>query len=129
MGVLYMNNWKSEKNDKRIKVFLDTEFTGLHKNTTLISLGITSEFGDSFYAEFTDYDRESIENDKWIQYNVINNLVFGATSTQEVSIVDVFSDFSHSIKRNRNFIEVFRVSRCRYRCHPFQIFHINYLTK
>ena len=105
-----MNNWKSEKNDERIKVFLDTEFTGLHKNTTLISLGITSEFGDSFYAEFTDYDRESIENDKWIQYNVINNLVFGATlntiGTQEVSIVDVFSDFSHSIKRNRRKTEV-----------------------
>ena len=66
-----MNNWKSEKNDERIKVFLDTEFTGLHKNTTLISLGITSEFGDSLYVEFTDYNRDSIENDKWIQYKVI----------------------------------------------------------
>ena len=55
-----------------MKLFFDTEFTGLHQNTTLISLGIISENGDTFYAEFTDYD-ESQVND-WIQDNVIDNL-------------------------------------------------------
>ena len=35
--------------------FFDTEFTGLRKDTTLISIGIVSDTGDRFYAELTDY--------------------------------------------------------------------------
>ena len=31
-----------------MKVYLDMEFTGLHQNTTLISIGMISEFGDTF---------------------------------------------------------------------------------
>ena len=54
------------------KLFLDTEFTGLHQNTTLISIGIISECGKTFYAEFLDYDKTQIDN--WIQENVINKL-------------------------------------------------------
>lgn len=54
------------------KFFFDTEFTGLHKNTTLISLGIISDCGKSFYAEFTDYDKSQV--DDWIEKNVIKNL-------------------------------------------------------
>jgi hypothetical protein len=57
---------------KSTKLFLDTEFTGLHKNTTLISIGIISENGETFYAEFTDYDKTQI--DEWLQENVIANL-------------------------------------------------------
>ena len=56
------------------KVFFDTEFTGLHQNTTLISIGLISECGKTFYAEFNDYDKTQI--DKWLQNNVINNLKF-----------------------------------------------------
>ena len=37
---------------ERTKIFLDTEFTGLHKNTTLISIGLVSECWGAFY----DYD-------------------------------------------------------------------------
>lgn len=55
-----------------MKVFFDTEFTGLHQNTTLISLGAVTEEGDSFYAEFTDYDESQV--DGWIQENVIRGL-------------------------------------------------------
>jgi hypothetical protein len=54
------------------KVFFDTEFTGLHKNTTLISIGLVTENGDTFYAELTDYDKNQV--DDWIQKNVIKNL-------------------------------------------------------
>lgn len=54
------------------KVFFDSEFTGLHQNTTLISIGFISECGKTFYAEFTDYDKSQI--DEWLQENVINNL-------------------------------------------------------
>lgn len=52
-----------------MKVFFDTEFTGLHKNTTLISLGCVDENGRTFYAEFTDYDKSQV--DDWINENVI----------------------------------------------------------
>jgi len=53
-------------------VFFDTEFTGLHHNTTLISIGLTLENGRSFYAELTDYDESQI--DEWLQENVVDNL-------------------------------------------------------
>jgi len=56
-----------------MKIFFDTEFTGLHQNTTLISIGLVSEDGKTFYAEFTDYDKTQV--DSWIQKNVINNLI------------------------------------------------------
>jgi hypothetical protein len=39
---------------KNTKLFLDTEFTGLHQNTTLISIGLIADTGDN--AELTDYD-------------------------------------------------------------------------
>lgn len=56
-----------------MKIFFDTEFTGLHKNTTLISLGCVDENGRTFYAEFTDYDKEQV--DDWVNENVIKNLL------------------------------------------------------
>jgi hypothetical protein len=55
-----------------MRVFFDTEFTGLHKNTTLISIGCVSENGRVFYAELTDYDESQV--DDWIREHVINNL-------------------------------------------------------
>lgn len=57
-----------------MKLFFDTEFTGLHKDTTLISIGIVSEDGKSFYAEFTDYKKQQC--DDWIKKNVIANLKY-----------------------------------------------------
>jgi hypothetical protein len=61
------------------KIFFDTEFTGLHQNTTLISIGLVSECGKSFYAELTDYDKSQV--DDWLQENVINNLLVKENST------------------------------------------------
>lgn len=55
------------------KLFLDTEFTGLHARTTLISIALVAENGDSFYAELTDYDTSQI--DDWLQANILDNLV------------------------------------------------------
>lgn len=57
-----------------MRLYFDTEFTGLHQGTTLISLGIISEDGRTFYAEFTDYDKAQVT--PWIQENVIQNLSF-----------------------------------------------------
>lgn len=54
-------------------LFFDTEFTGLRKDTTLISLGIVADDGKKFYAEFTDYDE--MQCNQWINDNVIGNLL------------------------------------------------------
>ncbi len=56
-----------------MNIFFDTEFTGLVPNTTLISLGCITEYGEKFYAEFTDYNKNLV--DDWICKNVLNNLL------------------------------------------------------
>lgn len=63
-----------------MKIFFDTEFTGLHKNTTLISIGLIDENGRTFYAEFSDYDDSQC--DKWIKENVIKHLKFNEYGTK-----------------------------------------------
>jgi len=63
------------------KVFFDTEFTGLHKETTLISIGLVSECGKTFYAELNDYNKSQI--DPWLQENVIANLRFEEPADDE----------------------------------------------
>lgn len=55
-----------------MNIYFDTEFTGLHKDTTLISIGCVAQNGAIFYAEFLDYDKEQC--DSWINKNVIANL-------------------------------------------------------
>ena len=55
-----------------MNVYFDTEFTGLHKGTTLISIGLIASNGKKFYAEIVDYDRSQVND--WIKENVINNL-------------------------------------------------------
>lgn len=70
-----------------MKVFFDTEFTGLHKNTTLISIGLVDGDGRTFYAEFSDYDDSQVDN--WILENVISHLKF-ANST--VPVINIYKD-------------------------------------
>lgn len=72
------------------KVFFDTEFTGLHQNTTLISIGLISECGKTFYAELVDYDKLQI--DEWLQSNVINNLVFNDDKNAKLDNIDFYMD-------------------------------------
>lgn len=52
-------------------IFFDCEFTGLHQDTTLISIGMISEDGKKFYAEASDYDKSQV--DDWINENVLAN--------------------------------------------------------
>lgn len=61
-------------NMKTKKVYFDTEFTGLHQGTSLISIGLITEKGKEFYAECNDYNL--LECNDWIMDNVIVNLVF-----------------------------------------------------
>ena len=64
-----------------MKVFFDTEFTGLHKNTTLLSIGLVAENNKTFYAEFNDYDPDQV--DDWIRRNVISKMMWGSRHDTE----------------------------------------------
>lgn len=59
---------------KTTKIFFDCEFTGLHQKTELISIALISECEKTFYAEFTDFDINQI--DEWLQENVIKHLKY-----------------------------------------------------
>lgn len=60
-------------------IYFDSEFTGLHQNTTLVSIGFVTEYGDEFYAEFNDFDKKQV--DEWLEENVISNLQFNNVKT------------------------------------------------
>lgn len=77
---------------KVTNLFFDTEFTGLHQKTTLISIGIISECGKTFYAEVIDYSKKQV--DEWIQKNVIDKLRFTNPRFDE--------DYHYSIFRDKN---------------------------
>lgn len=64
-----------------MKLFFDTEFTGLHKGTSLISIGIVSESGKKFYAELTDFD--DTQCDSWIEKNVLEHLMLNGEMKEE----------------------------------------------
>jgi 3' exoribonuclease, RNase T-like len=64
-----------------MRIYFDTEFTGLHQNTTLISVGAVSDDGQEFYAELTDYDRAQV--DDWLRDNVIAHLRFTADAERD----------------------------------------------
>lgn len=55
-----------------MRVFFDSEFTGLHQHTTLISIGMVAESGECIYCEFTDYDESQV--DDWLRENVMVHL-------------------------------------------------------
>lgn len=76
-----------------MNLYFDTEFTGLHKDTTLVSIGIISEDNRFFYAELNDYDK--IQVDDWLQEHVINNLRYNDKNTFRAE-----SGFNLSIKGN-----------------------------
>ena len=65
-----------------MNIYFDTEFTGLHKNTTLISIGLVDENGRTFYAEFSDYDKSQVND--WILENVIEHLVYKRSRLNQV---------------------------------------------
>lgn len=71
------------------KLFLDTEFTGLHQHTTLISIGLIAETGNYFYGECTDYDPSQLN--PWLKENVMahlsGNLPPAASTTVEKDVL------------------------------------------
>lgn len=56
-----------------MNVFIDTEFSGLTKDTELISLGCISDDGRTFYGEITDFNHSKC--DEWIKTHIFPNLI------------------------------------------------------
>lgn len=68
-----------------MKMFFDTEFTGLVKDADLISIGCVLENGQKFYAELTDYDESKV--DSWIKENVVDKTIFGGNKELEMKVL------------------------------------------
>jgi len=90
---------------RELKVFFDTEFTGLHKDTTLISIGLVSEHSDIFYGEVTDYDKSQVTD--WIKENVIVNLsytkygcCFSFNTHEYLRYIDDIVEYNEEYKNN-----------------------------
>lgn len=81
-----------------MNIYFDTEFTGLHKDTTLISIGCIDENGRTFYAEFTDYNKKQC--DDWIKENVIAHLTL--SNNQDIDISD---DDNWTVSGTKTFIK------------------------
>lgn len=86
-----------------MNIYFDTEFTGLHQQTTLISLGCISDNDLTFYAEFSDYDQSQCTD--WILDNVISQLqyhkvqsYFNATP-QHTSMKDTSAEIAIQLKK------------------------------
>ncbi len=56
-------------------ISMDTEFTGLHADSTLISIALVSECGKEFYAEFSDYNESQLER-LGCKEDVLSNLIY-----------------------------------------------------
>jgi hypothetical protein len=50
-------------------VFLDTEFTGEHRGTTLVSVGMVTRAGEEFYRCTNDFKLEQVS--PWLEENVL----------------------------------------------------------
>jgi hypothetical protein len=74
--------------NKKKRIFFDEEFTGLRQNTTLISIGLISDCGKTFYAEFTDFDYSQI--DDWLRSNVLCHTQVKGILSEDMNIKPFF---------------------------------------
>jgi hypothetical protein len=71
-------------------IFFDCEFTGLRRDTTLVSIAFVDEKGNRFYAELTDYDRT--HTDKWLKDNVLNRLILNDWEPGKLEYTEIGQD-------------------------------------
>jgi len=81
-----------------MKLFFDTEFTGLTQDTTLVSIGLVSEDNRTFYAEFTDYSKMQVS--EWIKDNVISNLHWFTKQSERLYIPNYHLGTKETIKES-----------------------------
>lgn len=93
---------------------MDTEFTGLHQNTTLISIALVAEDNRAFYGEFTDYDKSQLND--WLKEHVIANLGPNITGYDPLEVLYVEDDTPEIVKSIKDWLapydKVIMVSDC-----------------
>ncbi len=67
-------------------IYFDTEFTVLGPGAQLISLGMVTDRGKEFYAEFTDYNLPACSS--WLRENVLSNLLFTTAGMKKGKTID-----------------------------------------
>ena len=50
-------------------IIFDTEFTGEHAFTTLVSIGLVTLDGEELYITLNDYDKDQVTD--WLKENVL----------------------------------------------------------
>lgn len=78
-----------------VKVFFDLEFTGLNQNADILSIGLISDDGKTYYAEISDYDPHKVSG--WVHENVINHFNNSHVITKselKEELVEWFSQFT-----------------------------------
>ena len=68
------SNYITESMQEKMHICFDTEFTGLTKDADIISIGLVAENGNTFYAEFTDFDIAKCSG--WVLDNVVAKLKY-----------------------------------------------------
>ena len=74
-----------------MKIYFDTKFTGLTKNTDLISIGLIAENGSTFYGELTDFNIAKCN--QWVKDNVVGKLKY-------------YNKYDYYYKENNHSVEI-----------------------
>ncbi len=81
-------------------IFFDTEFTELTQRASLLSLGIIADSGEKFYAEFTDFNIDDIND--WVKQNVLTHFSLEKTDISKpgfIQIKDNTQNITKSLKK------------------------------
>ena len=62
------------ENDRKTRVFYDTEFREDGRTIDLLSIGLVRETGESYYAVVSDADWDAVTKDDWLRENVWRSL-------------------------------------------------------
>lgn len=88
-----------------MKIFVNTKFTSLRKENSLISIGLVDENGDYFYGEVIGYSKQYL--DDWTQTNIVDKLLYKGNKffieedVDDISYVAI-SDTKKNVRKKLN---------------------------
>lgn len=88
-----------------MKIFVNTKFTSLRKENSLISIGLVDENGNYFYGEVIGYSKQYL--DDWTQTNIVDNLIYKGNKffieedVDDISYVAI-SDTKKNVRKKLN---------------------------
>ena len=83
-----------------MKYFFDTEFKEQPYTIDLISIGITSEKGDEYYAISKDFNLDEIWEDEWLNKNVLKTIHTDLSLMVTDQSKDLWKSFSKESLQN-----------------------------